>query len=233
MNINAALRYTIVSLTIMFYSNVVLSKKFRSSEVSQYMFVTYPVWVTLPGRVVDKNGRMIFRRYSMLFHKSGEFDLEYGLSNTMMFWCDRNGGDILVFHLHDKLMLQSFHLNSWKPKIDIHILTSMNDGLSSSGVYNGEYIKGDIFIDLTKQNYEDLIAVMGASEFIVDFGDKGDQLKFIVIKNEGEGKELYGLLENDIKRSILGSDDKRMDELTPVETKDMLVRCMKYRKTGL
>lgn len=220
------------SLLALFFFAALPAVPCSSAELSSFTFKTHTFWVTIPGKILDRQGRMIFRRFSVLADNDGKIDFDIGMPNTMMFWCSKNSPDVLVFHLHDSLTLKSFRLDSWEPKLDINILRDTGSGHSLSSAYKGEYIKGDIFIDLTRDNAQELVSTMESSDVVIDFGDAGDQIHYEVMAKDKSGANINGFLSEMMKEFLAKEKNGDMSQFQPLETKDMLARCMKFRKTG-
>jgi hypothetical protein len=53
----------------------------------------------------------------------------------------------------------------------------------SSVSVNGEYNKGEIYVDLTPDFKETFIKLMNADSVQIGFGDKNDTIKFIMTNN--------------------------------------------------
>ena len=137
-------------------------------ELSDVTFVGSPEWVILHPDSI-KPDQLLIRRYAVEVSRSSysakrddptqKLELigpPSAVVNSMFFNCRRKKTetDFLVLHLPDTITLKSFPLSEWKPTIQIRTLA---DG--ESRAVQGEYIKGDLFLDLKDMETADFIKV--------------------------------------------------------------------------
>lgn len=206
-------------------------------EIAEIAFVGSPEWAILsPGSI--KPDELIIRRYAFKVSKESYsaarsdpaaklnvVDPPGTIINSMFFICRRKSDetDVLVLHLPDTVSMQSFPYEEWKSTIGIRTLA---DGKSRA--VQGEYIKGDLFIDAKDMAIVDFIALMSSTELIFEFGDKADRGRMIFEEKTGATK-MKQLIHDVLPGMVKHMGAQRVQFLT---TSQALAACDHFKKTG-
>ena len=157
-----------------------------SHDLNNFAFVMPSFWLfSRTNSIVD--GNLLFRRYSVITEKQNLRDIDSGatdrleiisepgsLTNSMIFTCHRRKQitDHLTVHLPEHADARSFKHDEWVSRLEIRILA---DNLSTK--VEGEYIKGDLFIDVNAYaSMNDFQKLLSASRLIIEFGEKNDRI---------------------------------------------------------
>ena len=128
-------------------------------------------WVTFKNIEV-RDGFKIFRRYGFM---GAEADTP--LPNLIMFNCSQNvakAASHLTFVLPHFFQPNSFPRSKWLPKINVRVLIDRSLSVSMLG----EYHDGELYIDLTTDNYDVFHKIMLSDALALGFGDQNDIIEF-------------------------------------------------------
>jgi hypothetical protein len=87
----------------------------------------------------------------------------------MLFICQKEYLNYITFHIPKTVSIQ-MKRDQWISRLDTRILA---DGISTSFI--GEYIDGDLFIDITPDRSKDLLRVMSSRDVSIEFGPGNDR----------------------------------------------------------
>lgn len=110
----------------------------------------------------------LYRKYSYT---------ESGFPNTIILNCAKAKSKYLphlTIVLPKSYEPSSFGRDSWQPKIKIHFLVDDK----TSFALEGEYRKGEIYVDWTLDNSAEFELIIMADDLAVAFGDRNDMLNF-------------------------------------------------------
>jgi TPR repeat protein len=128
-----------------------------SHDLNSLAFIMPSFWLFARSSSI-KDMTLLFRRYSVIIEKQNLQEIDSGaddklkiisepgsLTNSMIFTChrDRQTIDHLTVHLPETADPTSFKRDKWVSRLEIRILAD-----DRSRKVEGEYIKGDLFIDL-------------------------------------------------------------------------------------
>jgi hypothetical protein len=206
-----------------------------SHDLNKLAFVMPSYWILARSMAVADQ-KLMFRRYSVIIERENLSDIDAGknqqvtilsegsLINSMIFNCerDRQKTDFLTIHLPDYLDPQSFDHRQWVSRLDIRNLAD-----ERSGSVEGEYIKGDIFIDANKyQSTKDFLNLISASRLSVEFGDKNDRV-ILAASDQIGSANMRGFI-----REYLPHIPNFASGLQFLDTADMIQACLRYKRTG-
>jgi hypothetical protein len=126
-------------------------------------------WVIVRGLEKSSNSVM-FRRYSYADNRFPNliiFNCAIGSTMTL---------SNLTFIVPKNLQIKSFPRESWFLKFEFRVL--INDVSSVSA--DGEYNKGEIYVDLTPSFKDNFTKLMTADSIQIGFGGSNDEIKFIM-----------------------------------------------------
>lgn len=206
-------------------------------DLNDVAFVGSPEWAILsPGSI--KSDSLIIRRYAFTAsrasyagaRKNPDARLELldepgTVVNAMFLNCRRKKSetDFLVLHLPEQTSLKSFPYDEWKSTIGIRTLA---DGKSRS--VQGEYIKGDLFIDAKDMEIADFIDLMSSKELLFEFGDKADRGQLAFAEQIGTAK-LQQFVRAVLPDLVKMHGAQRVQFLTSAQA---LAACVNFKKTG-
>jgi hypothetical protein len=144
--------------------------------LQKVLFASSKDWFLIEGLQVPnpkglQGAKLMFRKY-YLYIVDDKLDDLSSLATSMSFMCQKGHLDFITFHIPDKVTPEMAR-NQWISSMDIRILA---DDISTEFV--GEYIKGDIFIDITSNTLDDLLKVISSKHISVEFGPRNDRLNF-------------------------------------------------------
>jgi hypothetical protein len=145
--------------------------------LDQATFASSKDWF-VDNKPLSDNGEefLYFRRYFTVV-MDDTINLDAGLPNALFYKCSKQYDSVVVFHVPDNMDTKNFKKDLWLPKTEFHVLA---DGTGMT--FQGEYIQGDMFIDVTPDTAKRLMAVLNATYVTVEF--RGD-------KRESQRLELY------------------------------------------
>src|ERR1700730_6840580 len=154
------------------------SSVLSSQELSlmNTMFVSSTDWFLidgLPARNPQRRAREeLFRKY-FIYIIDDKIDPRGAgyLANTTSFMCQKDAYNFLMFHIPDDVSTK-IQRDERIPSMGVQILA---DDVSAN--FSGEYINGDIFIDLTLEQTNLVLRVMEARNIIVEFGPGKERLR--------------------------------------------------------
>ena len=165
-------------------------------------------WAIATGLERSSNSVM-FRRYSYVD--------DGGFRNLIIFNCSIGSARTLsnlTFIVPKDIQIKSFPGESWLPKFEFRVL--INDVSSVSA--DGEYNKGEIYVDLTPDFKENFVKLMNADSIQIGFGHKNDVIKFVMtnkMNNALVDPELIKMMPN-------------LGKLTFFSNADVFDACKKY-----
>ena len=207
-----------------------------SRDLNSFAFIMPSFWILVPGNAV-RDGQLLFRRYSVIIEKQNLNEIDLGtnervtiisapgsLTNSMIFNCqrDRRKTDFLTVHLPDNADPTSFEHQEWVSRLDIRILA---DGGSQS--VQGEYIKGDLFIDANAYDFtSEFFRLLSSSRIVFEFGKNNDRIHFAVSDQIGSAN--IGAF----MREYLSRLPDFASGLRFLSSRDMARLCSTYKRTG-
>ncbi len=207
-----------------------------SRDLNSLAFIMPSYWILMRGTAV-RDGQLLFRRFSFIVDRQNLANIDSGanekvailsdagsLTNSMIFNCrrDRLKTDFLTIHLPDQLDPSSFAHQEWVSDLEIRFLA---DG--RSGSFQGEYIKGDLFVDADQfSSLADFFKLLSASRIIIEFGDKKDRINLAISDQIGSAN-IGGFL-----REYLPRIPSLASGLKFLNVTDMTSMCSRYKSTG-
>jgi hypothetical protein len=134
---------------------------------------------------------LIFRRYFTVV-MDDTINPNAGLPNALYYKCSKQYDSVVVFHVPDNMDTKNFKKDLWIPKMEFHVLA---DGTGMT--FQGEYIQGDMFIDVTPDTAKRLMEVLKATYVTMEFGgDKGENQRLELYQGNKapNGGDLRGFL---------------------------------------
>jgi len=209
----------------------------NAHELNEVVFVGSSDWAIIhPGSI--KPDELLIRRYTFKVSRSSYSETRNNptqklelidppgtIMNSLFLNCRRkeNETDFLVLHLPDTITLKSFSYDDWKSSIQIRTLA---DGQSRS--VQGEYIKGDLFIDFKDMEAADFIKLMTSNELMFEFGDRADRGQLIFAEKIGATK-MQQFIRAVLPELAKSNGAQRVQFLN---TSQALAACLHFKKTG-
>jgi hypothetical protein len=166
-----------------------------------------------------------FRRY-YLYIKDGHMILENGIANVLFVHCQSKYNDAVVFHIPSGVELKSMRRDQWISKMETHILA---DDVGFS--FEAEYIKGDIFIDITPRTRDALIRIIESRRISVELGPHQERLEIYQADTMPDGKgDLRGFIK-DILPMFASSMGGR--NIHTIKGAQLLDACARFKATGV
>src|SRR5262249_47488135 len=140
--------------------------------------------------------------------------------------CQRKHNDVVVFHIPAEVELKSIRHDQWISKMEVHVLA---DDLGS--VFEAEYIRGDIFIDITSETRDSLMKVIEARRISVEFGPDQERIEIYQADRMPDGKaDLRGFLR-EAAPMLMGSTGAR--NIRTIKGSQLLDACAKFKAAGV
>jgi hypothetical protein len=160
--------------------------------LDQAKFASSKDWFVDNKPISDKGEDfLIFRRYFTVF-MDDTINPDAGLPNALYYKCSKQYDSVVVFHVPDNMETKNFKKDLWIPKTEFHVLADRT-GMT----FQGEYIRGDMFIDVTPDTAKKLMEVLKATYVTVQFGgDKGEDQRLELYQGNKApgGGDLTGFL---------------------------------------
>lgn len=153
---------------------------------------------------------LVFRRF-YLYVIDNKMALGHGIANVLFYLCQRQHLDAVVFHIPSDVELRTIRPNQWISKTEFRILAD-NVGLR----LEGEYIKGDFFIDVTAQTRKSLLQVINSEKISFEFGPADERLEIYQADAMPDGKgNLKGFLREALPmmlKSVGGTNLRHLND---------------------
>jgi hypothetical protein len=189
------------------------------------LFASSKDWFLIDGLQVPnprgmQGGKLMFRKY-YVYIIANKIDDVPSLANSMLFTCQKGHRDYLTFHIPDRVV-PKMRRDQWISEMNMRILA---DGTSTEFI--GEYIKGDIFVDITSTTFDDLLHVIESKEISVEFGPGNDRLNFYQDDfTPGGTGDLRGFLREYLPESLKNVGGRNFRTF---DQRSMFEACRKYK----
>jgi hypothetical protein len=161
-----------------------------------------------------------------LYIRDGKLNLESGIANALFVVCQNKYDDVVVFHIPAGVELKSIRRDQWVSKMEVRVLA---DDVGSS--FEAEYIKGDIFIDITPKTRDSLMHIIDSRQVSVEFGPQQERLEIYQADKTPDGKgDLRGFLR-EAAPMFVGSMGGR--NIRTIKGAQLLNACARFKATGV
>lgn len=166
-------------------------------------------WFTIEKALNDHDFLML-RRYGFLLQ-----DASQPIPNLFILYCPHDSNThypYLNVTLPKNFPIASFPRGSWKPQIDVRVITDEGTSLSMSG----EFRSGELDLDYSPQQADTFLKVIRSKNLAIGFGSKNDILTF-----NTDSKVTSVFLD------ILGKQDKTATgQIDSYTTDDVVQACL-------
>jgi hypothetical protein len=196
--------------------------------LDQVIFASSKDWFlvdNLPTTRPASKDAIQFRRF-YLYVKYGKMIMENGIANALFVICQNKYDDVVVFHIPSGVELKSMRRDQWISKMNIRVLA---DDVGSS--FEAEYIKGDLFIDITPRTRDALMRIIESRRISIELGPQRERLEIYQADMMPDGKgDLRGFTRDVVPMFVnsLGGRNIRV-----IKGAQLLDACARFKTTGV
>ena len=165
----------------------------RDDDLSRIEFLSSTAWYTVDNFPKKQSPRglpsLTFRKF-YIRSIDGEF-VPGVLDNIIFLECPPHRPAYLVIHIPDDVIIRTIGHDEWISETELRVLID-----NASMRLTAEYVKGDFFIDFTRDSVDNLIALLMAKSVTVEFGEQTERISIYTEDKMPDGKgNLQGFLD--------------------------------------